>query len=186
MPQKMNPDAAELLRAKAPRVLAAHATLAGVLHGLPLAYSKDLQEDKEPLFDAADTIELSLRALTGMLPGIAFDRERMEAAAGDEMAAATDIADLLVRRGMPFREAHAVVGGLVRHALEEGIELSQIPREQLSELSDLLDDEYYEVLKQSSWLESKKIEGGTSSASLAAQVELATERLAAIQGPAGA
>ena len=118
MPQKMNPDAAELLRAKAPRVVAALTTLAGVMHGLPLAYSKDLQEDKEPLFDAADTIELCLRALDGMLAGIEFDRERMAAAAADEMAAATDIADLLVRRGLPFREAHGVVGGLVRHALE--------------------------------------------------------------------
>ena len=103
MPQKMNPDAAELLRAKAPRVVAALTTLTGVMHGLPLAYSKDLQEDKEPLFDAADTIELCLRALDGMLPGIEFDHERMAAAAADEMAAATDVADLLVRRGLPFR-----------------------------------------------------------------------------------
>ncbi len=177
MPQKMNPDAAELLRAKAPRVTSDYANLIGVMHGLPLAYSKDLQEDKEPLFDAVDTIELSLRALTGMLPGIRFDRERMEEAAGDEMAAATDIADLLVRRGMPFREAHGVVGGLVRHALAEGITLSDIDRERLAEFSDLLDDEYYEVLAEGSWLDSKLSRGGTSSEAVAAQLELARESL---------
>jgi argininosuccinate lyase len=181
MPQKMNPDAAELLRAKAPRVTASLTTLTGVMHGLPLAYSKDLQEDKEPLFDAADTIELELRALAGMLPGIRFDRERMAAAASDEMAAATDIADLLVRRGMPFREAHAVVGGLVRQALERGVELSEIDREELASHSELLDDEYYEVLAEGSWLDSKLSRGGTSPAAVARQLEIAREALASVR-----
>ena len=182
MPQKMNPDAAELLRAKAPRVLAAYATLAGVMHGLPLAYSKDLQEDKEPLFDASDTIELLLQALAGMLPGIRFDRDRMAAAAGDEMAAATDIADLLVRRGMPFREAHGVVGGLVRHALEQEISLSEIPSSELGGFSELLDDEYYEVLEEGSWLNSKLSRGGTSASAVDRQLEIARASLAAIGG----
>ncbi len=177
MPQKMNPDAAELLRAKAPRVLAAQATLAGVLHGLPLAYSKDLQEDKEPLFDAADTIELCLRALAGMLPGIRFDRERMAEAASDEMAAATDVADLLVRRGLPFREAHGVVGGLVRHALDQGVDLSDIPAEELAGFSELLDGEYYEVLAEGSWLDSKLSRGGTSASAVDKQLELAVASL---------
>ena len=180
MPQKMNPDAAELLRAKAPRVLAAQATLAGVLHGLPLAYSKDLQEDKEPLFDAADTIELCLRSLAGMLPGIQFDRERMAAAAADEMSAATDVADLLVRRGLPFREAHGVVGGLVRHALDEGLDLSEIPADRLAGFSELLDEEYYEVLAEGSWLDSKLSRGGTSAAAVARQLELAAASLGAL------
>jgi argininosuccinate lyase len=180
MPQKMNPDAAELLRAKAPRVLAAQATLAGVLHGLPLAYSKDLQEDKEPLFDAVDTIELCLRSLAGMLPGIEFDRERMAAAAADEMAAATDVADLLVRRGLPFREAHGVVGGLVRHALDEGIDLSEIPADRLAGFSELLDQEYYEVLAEGSWLNSKLSRGGTSAAAVSRQLELAAASLGAL------
>src|ERR671914_567483 len=98
MPQKKNPDAAELLRAKAPRIAADYATLIGVLHGLPLAYSKDLQEDKEALFDAADNLELCLEAAAGMLRGISFRRERLAAAAADEFLAATDVADLLVRR----------------------------------------------------------------------------------------
>ena len=177
MPQKMNPDGAELLRAKAPRVLGSYGTLAGVMHGLPLAYGKDMQEDKEPLFDAVDTVELSLRALAGMLAGISFDRERMAAAAADEMVAATDIADLLVRRGMPFRESHAVVGGLVRHALEQGISLSEIDREQLDGFSELLDDEYYEVLESGSWLDSKLSAGGTSAEALAVQLEQARASL---------
>ena len=178
MPQKMNPDAAELLRAKAPRVVATLTTLTGVMHGLPLAYSKDLQEDKEPLFDAAETIELCLQALGGMLPGIRFDHERMAAAAGDEMAAATDVADLLVRRGLPFREAHGVVGSLVRHALDEGIDLSAIPPDALAGFSDLLDEEYYEVLGETSWLDSKVSRGGTSAAAVATQLDLAAASLA--------
>ncbi len=184
MPQKMNPDAAELLRAKAPRVVSSYAALAGVLHGLPLAYSKDLQEDKEPLFDAVDTVELCLRALDGMLAGISFDRERMAEAAADEMAAATDIADLLVRRGMPFREAHGVVGGLVRHALERDIGLSEISRSELAGFSELLDDEYYEVLAEGSWLDSKLSRGGTSAEAVSRQLELAAESLRAIREPA--
>ena len=182
MPQKMNPDAAELLRAKAPRVSAAYTTLLGVQHALPLAYSKDLQEDKEPLFDAVDTVELCLQALDGMLDGIEFDRERMAAAAADEMVAATDIADLLVRRGLPFRDAHAVVGGLVRHALERGVRLSEIEPDRLAEFSELLDDEYYEVLAEGSWLESKLSSGGTSADSVGAQLELAGRALTELDG----
>jgi len=182
MPQKMNPDAAELLRAKAPRVSADLMALTGVLHALPLAYSKDLQEDKEPLFDAADTIELGLRALAGMLAGIEFDLERMASAAADEMAAATDVADLLVRRGLPFREAHAVVGGLVRHALAAGIPLSAIPSEELANHSKLLDDEYYEVLRGGQWLASKVSRGGASPGAVATQLELAAASLAELRG----
>src|SRR5205807_9630605 len=93
MPQKKNPDAAELLRAKAPRIVGHLAALHGVMHGLPLTYNKDMQEDKEHLFDAADTLELTLAAARGMLAGVRFDRERMRAAAADELTAATDVAD---------------------------------------------------------------------------------------------
>ena len=96
------------------------------MHALPLTYGKDMQEDKEPLFDAIDTVELCLDATAGMLAGIEFDRERMEEASGDEMLAATEIADLLVRKGVPFREAHGIVGGLVRDAVERGKRLSEL------------------------------------------------------------
>ncbi len=177
MPQKKNPDAAELLRAKSPRIAADYATLTGVLHGLPLAYSKDLQEDKEALFDAADNLELCLEAATGMLAGIVFRRERLAEAAADEFLAATDVADLLVRRGMPFREAHGVVGGLVRRALERGVALSELERDELAEFSELLDDEYYEVLAGDRWLESKRSAGGTASERVAEQLAAARAEL---------
>jgi argininosuccinate lyase len=182
MPQKKNPDAAELLRAKAPRVAGSLLTLVGVLHALPLAYSKDLQEDKEALFDAVDTVELCLEAAERLLAGLSFDRERLADAAADEMVAATDVADLLVRKGMPFREAHGVVGGLVRAALESGKALSELDREQLAGHSELLDDDYYEVLREGAWLDSKLSAGGTSSARLAEQLDAARRSLDAVRG----
>jgi argininosuccinate lyase len=162
MPQKKNPDAAELLRAKAPRVTGKLTTLHGVLHGLPLTYNKDLQEDKEPLFDAIDTLELCLAVAAAMVEGIAFDRDRMAAAAADEFLAATDVADLLVKRGVPFREAHGIVGGVVRGAIERGKTLSQLTTAELAELAPQLDGDYYELLSGRGWLESKVSEGGTS------------------------
>src|SRR3954469_5542424 len=162
MPQKKNPDAAELLRAKAPRVAAHLVGLHGVMHGLPLTYNKDLQEDKEHLFDCVDTLDLSLAAARGMLEGIVFPRERLAAAAADELLAATDVADLLVRRGVPFRESHGIVAGIVRAALASGRPLSDLSREELAAHSDVLDDEFYAVLTQQSWLESKVSEGGTA------------------------
>ena len=177
MPQKKNPDAAELIRAKAPRIASAFGTLAGVLHGLPLAYSKDMQEDKEGLFDASDNLELCLEAAAGMLGVISFDRERLAEAAGDEFLAATDVADLLVRKGMPFREAHGVVGGLVREALERGVALSELQLEEVRVHSELLDEEYYEVLAGEHWLESKRSAGGTASERVAEQLAAARAEL---------
>jgi argininosuccinate lyase len=162
MPQKKNPDAAELLRAKAPRVVGHLVTLHGVLHGLPLTYNKDLQEDKEPLFDAIDTVELCLRVASAMLAGLEFDRERMAAASADEMLAATDVADLLVRRGVPFREAHGIVGGVVRAAVDAGKRLSELTPEELRQLAPELDEGFYDLLSEGAWLESKVSEGGTS------------------------
>ena len=162
MPQKKNPDAAELLRAKAPRVVGHLSALHGVLHGLPLTYNKDMQEDKEHLFDAADTLDLCLQAATGMLTSLSFDRERLAGAAADEMIAAVDVADMLVRRGVPFRQSHGIVAALVRQAVGSGRTLSQLSREELAEFSDVLDDDYYEVLSSRAWLESKVSEGGTA------------------------
>ncbi|MGH2980948.1 MAG: argininosuccinate lyase [Solirubrobacterales bacterium] len=185
MPQKRNPDSAELLRAKSPRVAADYAVLAGVMHGLPLTYGKDLQEDKEPLFDAIDTVELCLDVADGMLAGISFDRARLEAASGDEMLAATEIADLLVRRGVPFRQAHGIVGDLVRHAEEEGKSLSELEAAKLREFSEHLDEEYFEVLGGRSWLESKTIEGGTASVRVGEQIEAARRTLREIDAILG-
>ena len=182
MPQKKNPDAAELLRAKAPRMVARFASLAGVLHALPLAYNKDLQEDKEALFDAVDNLELCLEVAERMLAGLSFDRERLAAAAGDEFLAATDIADLLVRRGMPFREAHGVVGGLVREALEREVSLSELTPDEVRRHSELLDDSYYDVLRSGEWLESKVSAGGTASARVAEQLDAARAALEEVRG----
>ena len=180
MPQKKNPDAAELLRAKAPRVVGHLAALHGVMHGLPLTYNKDLQEDKEHLFDAVDTLELTLAAAAGMIAAVAFDRERLQAAAGDELAAATDLADLLVRLGVPFREAHGVVAGLVRTALDTGAGLSELSPQELASHSEILAahaEEFREVLTQRSWLESKVSEGGTSLARVREQLLAARAEL---------
>jgi argininosuccinate lyase len=186
MPQKKNPDAAELLRAKSPRVAAAHQTLLGVMHALPLTYGKDMQEDKEPLWDAIDTVEATLEAAAGILEEIAFDRERLEEASGDEMLAATEVADLLVRQGVPFREAHGIVGELVRDAIAADKPLSGLSREEIAARSEVLGDEYYEVLGRSSWLESKRIAGGTGSEPLAAQIEQARTALGVVRDAAGA
>jgi argininosuccinate lyase len=178
MPQKKNPDAAELLRAKAPRIAGHLVALHGVLHGLPLTYNKDMQEDKEHLFDAADTLSLCLSAAFGMLDAISFRRDRLAAAASDEFLAATDVADLLVRRGLPFRQAHRVVGGLVRTALEQGKQLSQLSAGELAAVSPLLDDEFYAVLRDRAALEGKVSEGGTSLARVREQLERARAALA--------
>jgi argininosuccinate lyase len=177
MPQKKNPDAAELLRAKAPRVAAHLSALLGVLHGLPLAYNKDMQEDKEHLFDAVDTLDVCLRAAAGMLSTATFKRNALAEAAGDEFLAATDVADLLARRGLPFREAHGVVSSLVRHAIEHDKKLSELSSDELAQFSDLLDGEYYEVLAGSSWLDSKVSEGGTSANRIQEQLERAKDVL---------
>jgi argininosuccinate lyase len=191
MPQKKNPDAAELLRAKAPRVVSHLAGLHGVMHALPLTYNKDLQEDKEHVFDASDTIELALAAALGMVSGVSFHRERLEEAACDELIAATDVADLLVRRGMPFREAHGVVASLVRISVDSGRPLSALTPEELSAQSVLLlgpdgdpgegeapGEDYYRVLSRDSWLESKVSMGGTALPRVREQLELARAVLA--------
>jgi argininosuccinate lyase len=178
MPQKKNPDAAELLRAKAPRIAGHLGALHGVLHGLPLTYNKDMQEDKEHLFDAADTIELCLDAADGMLGSIRFSRDNLAAAAADEMLAATDVADLLVRRGMPFREAHGVVAGLVRSAIDQDKALSDLTREELTRHSPLLDDEFYALLQDGAWLETKRSQGGTSLPRVREQLERVRASLA--------
>jgi argininosuccinate lyase len=180
MPQKKNPDAAELLRAKAPRIVGHHAALHGVLHGLPLTYNKDMQEDKEHLFDTADTLELTLAAARGMLGTVSFDRERLAAAASDELIAAVDIADLLVRGGLPFREAHGVVADLVRVAVEEGRSVSSFDAEELAAIAPTLDREaLVALLQQSSWLESKVSVGGTALVRLREQLAAARSALAA-------
>ena len=134
----------------------------GVLHGLPLAYNKDMQEDKEYLFDAVDTLTVALAAAAGMIEGAEFNASAMADAAGDGMIAATDLADLLVQRGVPFRESHAIVGGIVREALAAGRPLSSLTLDELQAHSSHLDGDAVALLGQDGWLESKQSEGGTA------------------------
>jgi argininosuccinate lyase len=126
LPQKKNPDIAELARGKAGRLIGNLTGLLATLKGLPLAYNRDLQEDKEPLFDAVEQVSLALSAMGGMVATATFDVERMQAAADAETIAATDLAEWLVQRGMPFRRAHAVVGALVRRALGGEASLAEL------------------------------------------------------------
>jgi argininosuccinate lyase len=137
-----------------------------------------MQEDKEHLFDAVDTLELVLAAAQGMLSTISFRRERLGDAAGDEFLAATDVADYLVKRGMPFRSSHAVVAGLVRLAVASSRTLSELTPEELQAASPLLDaDGFYALLADGAWLESKVSRGGTSSAAVREQLEHARQAL---------
>ena len=180
MPQKKNPDAAELLRAKAPRIVAHHAALHGVMHGLPLTYNKDLQEDKEHVFDTADTLALSLAAARGMLATVTFARERLAAAASDELIAAVDLADQLVSSGVPFREAHGIVAGLVRVAVADGRSLSSFSDGDLAALAPAIDPQAFrELLDRQSWLESKVSVGGTALVRVREQLAAAQAALAA-------
>ncbi len=179
MPQKKNPDAAELLRAKAPRIAGHLTAMYGVMHGLPLTYNKDMQEDKEHLFDAVDTLELVLAAARGMLSTIGFKRGRLADASADEFLAATDVADYLVKRGMPFRRSHGVVAGLVRLAVSSGRTLSELTPKELQAASPLLDAEgFYALLGDGAWLESKVSRGGTGSTAVREQLERVRRALA--------
>jgi len=161
MPQKKNPDAGELLRAAAPRLAADLAGLLGVLHGLPLAYNTDLREDKRFLFDGVDCLDASVPVATGLLEGIEFDTGRM-AAACDSFLQATDLADYLVARGVPFREAHHLVGELVRRCLERGIGLDALPLEEVRRLSPAFDEDYVAALDPRASLARKALAGGSA------------------------
>jgi argininosuccinate lyase len=182
MPQKKNPDAAELLRGKSPRVAASLASLLGTMHALPLAYSKDMQEDKEPLFDAIDTLEVCLEAATVMMAGLTFNRERLAEASSDEMLAATDLADVLVAEGIPFREAHGVVAGLVRTAVDSGKRLSELDDSQMDGVPEGARERLRESLREGGTLEAKISAGGTSSKRLGEQLESARSSLADLRG----
>ncbi|MBX6321025.1 MAG: argininosuccinate lyase [Rhodospirillaceae bacterium] len=163
MPQKRNPDAAELVRAKAGRVTGALAGLLVVLKGLPLAYDKDMQEDKEPVFDAADTLMLCLAATTGMVRDLEVDVAAMRAAAERGFITATDLADWLVRRlGLPFREAHRVTGAIVRKAEEKGCRLAELSLEEMRAVEAGIDASVYEVLDVDRSVASRTSYGGTA------------------------
>jgi argininosuccinate lyase len=162
MPQKKNPDVAELARGKAGRLIGGLTGLLATLKGLPFAYNRDLQEDKEPAFDALDTLALVLPAMTGCVATLQFDTERMAAAAPEGYALATEIADWLVRKGVPFREAHEVAGGCVRVAEARGVELSDLSEVELAAVSEHLTPDVREVLTVPAALAARSTVGGTA------------------------
>jgi argininosuccinate lyase len=163
MPQKKNPDAAELIRAKIGRIFGAQAALMIVMKGLPLAYSKDMQEDKEQVFDAADNWMLALAAMEGMIRDLTANRDSMAAAAGSGFSTATDLADWLVRvAGMPFRDAHHVTGRAVAAAEEQGCDLPELPLETLKEIHPDITQAVYDVLSVENSVASRTSYGGTA------------------------
>lgn len=180
MPQKKNPDAAELARGKSARVFGDLMTLLTLMKGLPLAYNKDMQEDKEPLFDAIDTLRLVVPAMQLTLATARFDSARMQEALTGDFSTATDLADFLVRQGMPFREAHDVVGHIVKYCLEQGKTLEQLDAGTLATLSPLLSTEpeaALHALSLSASVSSRRSYGGTAPDVVRTQWESAKARL---------
>ena len=172
MPQKKNPDAAELTRAKAGRVLGSLVQLTTVMKGLPLAYSKDMQEDKVPTFEAFDALELGLAAATGMVGDLTPDLERMRAAAGSGFSTATDLADWLVREAdLPFREAHHVTGAACKRADQLGCDLPELPLSELQALHPAITAAVYDVLTPERSVASRTSYGGTAPAQVRKQVD---------------
>jgi argininosuccinate lyase len=178
MPQKKNPDVPELVRGKSGRVFGDLMALLTLMKGQPLAYNKDNQEDKEPLFDAIDTVAGSLRAFADMMPALQPNRERMRAAALQGFATATDLADYLVRKGVPFRDAHEVVGRAVRFGVESGRDLSAMTLDELRQFSAQIDGDVFAVLSLEGSVAARDIEGGTAPAQVRRQIGEARARLA--------
>lgn len=179
MPQKKNPDAAELVRAKIGRILGATVGLFTVMKGLPLTYSKDMQEDKEQVFDAADNLMLALAAMEGMVRDMTANPEALRAAAASGFSTATDLADWLVREaGLPFRDAHHVTGSLVALAESEGKDLAELSLNQMKSAHESITDAVFEVLGVDNSVKSRTSYGGTAPDQVRAQVALWKERLA--------
>ena len=162
MPQKKNPDVPELIRAKTGRVYGHLMALLTVMKGLPLAYNKDLQEDKEAVFDAVDTVKSSLSVLTELVKGITVRREAAERAAGNGFLLATEAADYLVEKGLPFRQAHEAVGRIVRHCLDQHKDLTQISLKELQKFSNQFQKDVLGHLDLEASLERKQSTGATA------------------------
>ncbi len=177
MPQKRNPDAAELVRAKSGRLLGALAALLAVMKGLPLAYSKDMQEDKAPVFDAADTLELALAATAGMVGDLVPDATAMRRVAASGFSTATDLADWLVRAlGLPFREAHHLTGALVARAEAQGVDLAALPLGDMQQLEPRITAAIFDVLTVEKSVASRTSFGGTAPTNVAAAAAQARKR----------
>jgi len=177
MPQKKNPDVPELARGKAGRVLGHFVSLATLMKGQPLAYNKDNQEDKEPLFDTVDTLKDTLRIFADMMAGITVQPEAMEQAARRGYATATDLADYLVKKGLPFRDAHETVAHAVREAQQQGCDLSDLPLASLQKFHASIGEDVYQVLSLRGSLQARNTVGGTAPQQVQAQIARHRERL---------
>jgi argininosuccinate lyase len=178
MPQKRNPDAAELVRARVGRIVGALTSLLMVMKGLPLAYQKDMQEDKEGAIDALGALALSLRAMTGMVRDMEPDVARMRAAAGDGYATATDLADWLTRTlALPFREAHHVTGRIVAKAAEAGVPLDKLPLETMQAIEPRITKAVFGVLSVEASVKSRAVHGGTAPKNVRAAAQRWLKRL---------
>jgi argininosuccinate lyase len=179
MPQKRNPDAAELVRGHSGRIVGCLTSLMVTMKGLPLAYSKDMQDDKEPLFQARDLLMLSLEALTGMIETVEFVPERMREAAASGFSTATDLADWLVREAdVPFREAHHITGRAVKAAEERGCGLAELPVEMLQAIDPRIDRRVFDVLTVEASVRSRSSYGGTAPEQVRYQITEAKKLLA--------
>jgi argininosuccinate lyase len=177
MPQKKNPDVPELVRGKTGRVYGHLTALLTLMKGQPLAYNKDNQEDKEPLFDTADTLLVTLEIYADMMRGISVNKENMRQAASEGFATATDLADYLAKKGMPFRDAHEVVALAVRYAVDEKVELSDLPLATLQQFAPQISDDVYAVLTLEGSLNSRNHIGGTAPAQVKAALARARAAL---------
>ena len=177
MPQKKNPDMAELVRGKTGRVYGDLMGLLTTLKGIPLAYNKDMQEDKESIFDAVDTVKMCVQVFEGMVATMSANKENMLRAAQKGFINATDLADYLVKKGMPFRSAYKISGGLVAHCIRENTVLEELPLEVYREQSDLFDTDLYEAISLRTCVETRISEGGTSLASVMDQIAFVKEQL---------
>ncbi len=185
MPQKKNPDVAELTRGKSGRIIGDLAGLLATLKGLPLAYARDLQEDKEPVFDAVDTLSLLLPAFTGMIATLRFDTERMEHLAPRGFALATDVAEWLVRQGVPFRVAHELSGAAVQLAESRGVELWDLSDEDYAGISEHFTEDMRSVLTTRGSIDSRSAKGGTARSAVADQLAHAKAEAARLREFAG-
>jgi argininosuccinate lyase len=182
MPQKRNPDAAELVRAKAGRIIGALSALLIVMKGLPLAYQKDLQEDKEGAIDALRALSLCIAAMTGMIEDLEPDVRRMKAAAGEGFATATDLADWLVRvLGMPFREAHHITGRIVAAAEKAGLRLEQMPLAEMRRVEPRITKVVFSVLSVDRSVRSRTSYGGTAPANVVREAKKWLQRLGKVR-----
>ena len=182
MPQKRNPDIAELVRGKAGRVIGDLVALLTTIKALPLTYDRDLQEDKEPVFDAVDTLRLVLPAITGTVASLTFDRDRLAEASVGGFALATDLAEELVTRGVPFRDAHEIVGAVVKHAEERGVDLDGLDPAELAAIHPALDAEVAARFDAQQAIDRRDGVNGTATTSVQAQLERARAAAASNRG----